>query len=122
MALTLLTTEAIEEGTYFIDVSFLDEDDEAVTPNADTIFWTLTTPDGTVINDRDNEGETSDTTITIELEGDDLAIQAGENAEIVRRHVSVKWEYDSDLGNDKPGKAGCVFPLRNLSRIPATEP
>jgi hypothetical protein len=119
MSLTTLTTEAMEEGSYFITISFYDEDDKAETPNADTIKWTLTDRDGTVINDRHNVSETSATSITIELEGDDLAIQSGETAPIVRRRITVLWEYDSDLGNDKPAKAECIFPLRNLTRLPA---
>jgi hypothetical protein len=119
MSLTTLTTEAMEEGSYFITVAFFDEDGNAETPNADTIKWTLTDMDGTVINDRYNEAETSDTSIVIELEGDDLEIQSGETAPIVRRRVTVLWEYDSDLGNDKPAKAEVIFPLRNLTRIPA---
>lgn len=120
MSLTVLDTEAMEEGSYFIDISFFDEDDVAETPNADTIKWTLTTNDGTIINDRDNEAIASDTTVTIELVGDDLAIQSGETSPVVRRRMIVLWEYDSDLGSDKPAKAECIFPLRNLTRLPAT--
>ena len=121
MSLTTLTTEAMEEGSYFITVAFLDEDDAAETPNVDTIYWTLTDPDGVVINDRDYEAIASATSVTIELEGDDLAIQSGETASIVRRRLIVMWEYDSDLGNDKPAKAECIFPLRNLTRLPVAE-
>jgi len=118
MSLTVLTTEAMEEGSYFVTVSFFDEDDAAETPNADTIYWTLTDNDGTVINDRDNEAIDSDTSVTIELEGDDLAIQSGETADLVRRRITLLWEYDSDLGNDKPATAECIFILRNLRRLP----
>lgn len=121
MALSVLTTEAMEEGSYFIDVAFYDEDDGAETPNVDTIKWTLTDNDGTVINSRDNEAIASASTITIELEGDDLAIQSGETAAVVRRRITLLWEYDSDLGDDKPAKAECIFPLRNLTRLPAEE-
>lgn len=122
MSLTILTTEAMEEGSYFITVNFYDEDDNAQVPNADTIYWTLTDTNGTVINDRDYEADASAASITIELEGDDLAIQTGETSPVVRRKVSVLWEYDSDLGNDKPAKAECVFPLRNLTRLPVAVP
>jgi len=118
MSLTTLTTEALEEGSYFVDVSFYNEDDELVVPNADTIYWTLTTDVGTVINSRDYEAESSLSTITIELEGNDLALQSGEIGEVVRRRITLLWEYDSDLGNDKPAKAECIFLLRNLTRLP----
>ena len=119
MSITLLTEEAMELGSYFITVAFFDEDGAAVAPNADTIFWTLTNSSGVVINDRDYEAEVSATSITIELEGDDLAVQTGETASLLRRRVIVAWEYDSDLGNDKPGNMECIFVLRNLTRIPA---
>lgn len=122
MSLTILTDEAMEEGSYFIDVAFYNEDDEAVSPNADTIYWTLTDNSGSVINNRDYEAETSATSITIELEGDDLAIQSGETAPLIKRRVIILWEYDSDLGNDKPAKAECIFLIRNLTRIPEAVP
>lgn len=121
MSIEILTTEAMEEGSYFITVSFYDEDDAAEIPNANTIKWTLTDNKGTIINDRDNEAEASAASITIELQGDDLAIQAGETAPVVRRSVIVTWEYDSSLGDDKIGMAECIFKLRNLTRLPATE-
>ena len=122
MALTVLTTEAMEEGSYFITVAFLDEDGDAETPNVDTIYWTLTDNKGTVINDRDYEAETSANSITIELEGDDLAIQTGETASLVRRRLVILWEYDSDLGDDKPAKAEVIFLIRNLTRLPVEVP
>lgn len=118
MALTVLTTEAMEEGSYFIDVAFYDEDGDAETPNVDTIYWTLTDNAGTVVNERDYEAIASASSITIELEGDDLAIQAGETASLVRRRIVLLWEYDSDLGDDKPAKAECIFHIRNLTRLP----
>ena len=124
MSITALTEEAMELGSYFITVAFLDEDGAAVIPNAGTIFWTLTNNSGTVINGRDYEAEASAASITIELEGADLAVQTGEKASLLRaaslrRRVIVTWEYDSDLGNDKPGNMECAFMLRNLTRIPA---
>lgn len=122
MALTVLTTEAMEEGSYFITVSFYDEDDAAVIPNAGTIYWTLTDSAGTVINSRDYEAETSAASITIELEGSDLAIQAGETAALVRRRLTILWVYNSDLGNNKPAKAEVIFLIRNLTRIPVAIP
>lgn len=122
MSLTVLTTEAMEEGSYFIDVDFFDEDETAVVPNPNTIFWTLTDSNGTVINERDYESIASASSIIIELEGDDLAVQAGETASLLRRRLVLKWEYDSDLGDDKPAMAECIFILRNLTRLPVEIP
>ena len=121
MAITTLTTEAMEEGSYFITVAFYDEDDDAVSPNAGTIYWTLTDKNGTVINDRDYEAATSATSITIELEGADLAIQSGETTTLVQRRLILLWEYDSVLGDDKPAKAEVYFNIRNLTRIPIND-
>ena len=118
MSLTTLTTEALEEGSYFVDVSFYNEDNELVTPNEGTIYWTLTTDRGVVINSRDYEAEASGQTITIELEGDDLAFTSNENRKLIKRRLTLLWEYDSDLGNDKPAKAECIFYIRNLTRLP----
>lgn len=121
MSLTELEDEAIEGGTYRITVAFLDEDGDAVAPNASTIYWTLTNNKGTVINGRDYEGKASATSVIIELAGSDLDILAGETAEIVRRRLIVQWEYNSDLGNNRKGRTECIFRLRNLTRLPAVE-
>ena len=118
MALTVLETEAMEESSYFITAAFTDEDGDAIVPKAASIYWTLTDNNGTVINDRDYEAETSASSITIELDGDDLAIQAGETASLVRRRIVIQWEYDSSLGVDTPAKGECIFHIRNLTRLP----
>ena len=47
MALTILTTEAIEEGSYFIDVAFYDEDGDGIfetrepvgVPDVNRLHW-----------------------------------------------------------------------------------
>ena len=121
MSLTELTDEAIEGGYYPVTVAFLDEDGDAVIPNANTIYWTLTNNKGTVINGRDYEAKASAASIVIELDGSDLAILAGETAEIVRRRLIVQWVYNSSLGNNKKGRTECIFRLRNLTRLPAVE-
>lgn len=121
MALTELTDEAIEGGYYPITVAFLDEDGDAVVPNANTIYWTLTNNNGTVINGRDYEAAASAASVVIELDGSDLSILSGETAEIVRRRLIVQWVYNSDLGNNKKGRTECIFRLRNLTRLPAAE-
>ena len=119
MAITVLSDEAYEGGFYPVTVTFTDEGGNAETPNDNTIYWTLTDGDGTVINDRDNELIASGASVTIALENDDLAIQTGETAAVVKRHLVVKWEYNSALGNNKKGRGEAIFPLRNLTRIPA---
>jgi len=122
MALTELTTEAMEEAAYAIYAAFTDENGDAVTPNANTIKWTLTTNNGTIINSRDYEAAASATSVTITLGGSDLAIQTGETAPVVRRRLTIMWEYNSDLGLGLKGKSEVIFPIRNLTRLPAVVP
>lgn len=118
MSLTKLTKEAKEQGSYIVSATFKDEDDNNETPKAGTVTWTLTDSSGTVINSREDEAIAAAGTINIFLEGDDLQILSGETGEaVVDRRVLVKWEYDSDLGNNKPGTDEVIFPLRNLTKL-----
>jgi hypothetical protein len=95
-----LTTHATQGSTYAIPVSFKDENDQAVTPNA--AEWYLYDLDGNIINDREAiEIETPSTTNTIVLTGDDLP--AG------TLRVLVLFTYDSDLGDDLPARVEIEF-------------
>lgn len=98
--MAVLTSLALEESTYVITASFTDEDDAAVVPNADTITWTLTDLDGTVINSRAAVAVTSASTITIVLSGDDLALQASDDSGV--RKLLVEAEYNSSIGSNLP--------------------
>ena len=118
MAITTLQDEAIEKSTFGIQGDFTDEDGDAVTPNEDTVKWTLTDDDGTVINDREQEAVASDSTVVITLSGDDLALYETEQESVtVYRYFLVEYEFDSDLGTDLPGKDECRFTVRNLKYV-----
>lgn len=122
MAVTTFAEELFpEEGFRGIQVDFTDDDGNAVTPNADTIKWTLTnkptigtTPE--VINSREQEDIVSASTIYIGLEGDDLALLSGEEAEEqVMRVLTVEWQYNSStFGNNKDEVSQYIFPIENL--------
>lgn len=115
MSISALTTEAIENGTYMIVVSFLDEDDQAVTPNADTIVWTLSDRYGNPINSREDVAISSSSSVTVVLSGDDLQILSNERRRgTVERRLSIYAEYDSDEGSDLPLTDSCKFNIRNL--------
>ena len=94
-----LKKRATEESTFSIVVSFLDEDEEALAPNS--VNWTLTTLDGTVINDRLSQSETAASSITVTMGGEDLKLLTTEaGMEYVKRLVTIRALYDSDVGNN----------------------
>lgn len=111
-----LTTHAKEKGTYAIDVSFYDEDNNPVIPTAAS--WTLTDLNGTVINAKENIPIPAPlaATKTILLSNLDLAIQPGEVVSGKRR-VSVHWTYDSALGAGLPGNDEIDFYVDNLLKV-----
>ena len=47
--------EAQEESTYFVDITFRDEDDDVVVPDQDTVFWSLTDKSGDVIRETNDQ-------------------------------------------------------------------
>lgn len=116
MAITVLSTLAPEEGTYAIVVSFLDEAGTAMTP--ETMFWSLMDVDRNIINAKlDQEILSLDTTATIVLEGDDLAITSN-NPRGNRRRLTFIGTYDSDLGTDLPFTAECEFRIQHFVGVP----
>jgi hypothetical protein len=100
-----------EESTAVFVASFEDEDGQAVTPNS--VSWTLTDEHKNVINERDGEELTPDTSVDIVLSGDDLAI--GSNGE--RRFLLVEAVYSSDAGSGLPLKDQVEFHIKNLIHI-----
>lgn len=70
MAVTELSAVAKEGSSYFVAVSFEDEDGNAVYP--DTVVWTLTDLDGNIINERQDVSIAAAATIEVVLSGDDL--------------------------------------------------
>lgn len=95
---TKLTTAAIEQSTFAIVASFVDENGDPVTPNND-ITWTLTDAHGVVINDRADVEIAPGESVTILLTGDDLQIVPGRTAV---RKVAIRCTYDSTLGTGLP--------------------
>ncbi len=121
-ATTISPSSAVlpEKGTGIIKVEFKDEDRAVVTPNADTIKWTLTDrpPYGglpTVINSRLQVAISSLSTIYIVLKGDDLALLAGEvEKQRADRVILVEYQYDSTIQTGLDDKAQHVFEVENL--------
>lgn len=94
---TKITTLAVNDNTYVITAAFTDEDLNAVTPNAGLV-WTLTYPNGTVVNSRSDVGIVEDTSIEIVLTDDDLAASGATDDGV--RHLLIAGTFDSDAGNN----------------------
>jgi len=114
---TTLEIHADEESTYLVTAAFTDAAGDAVTPNANTIKWTLSDMEGTVINSRNNVVIASATSVDIVLSGDDLALQTGETG-TVKRLLTVVAVYDSTEGTDLPLNGEIIFLLDPRVMIP----
>lgn len=110
---TNLEIVAKEKSLIKITVAFTDEDGAAVTPTA--LTWKLTDRSGTQI--ATGEVGTPDTSNVIAIYGNDLALQAGESADMVERRILVEATYNSSLGTGLPLKWAGAFMLENLAGV-----
>ena len=122
MACTFLTDFAPEGGTFAIEVSFYDEEPKLVTPKSAN--WTLTDLLGNVINNKQRESISPlASTVTLTLEGDDLAIldtdarRQVNGCVVVPRMLLVEYVYDSDLGTDRTGRQQQGFYIKDLVAV-----
>ena len=116
--ITVETTEVAEGSSLPILITFANPDGAAVTPNTDTVTWTLSDSSGTIINDRKQVAVSSAASIKIVLDEDDTSAQTGETALKLQRHFLVKYEYDSTYGNNLKGKGLLIFHIRNIPVLP----
>ncbi len=105
-------TVALERSTVALVASFLDEDDQLITPTA--INWSLTDGDGNVVNGRSEVDVVPANQITVVLSGDDLSMAAGDDG---RRQVVIRAQYDGALGDDLPIVGVIEFTVRNVPGI-----
>lgn len=117
MAIELLTTEAIEKSSYVITAVFRDEDRDLVVP--DSITWTITDKNGTVINNREDEAvSVPASSVDIVLSGDDLSLLSGESSAVkAERRFTIEAVYNSDLANNLPLRDSVKFYVRNLQAV-----
>lgn len=109
-----LATHAVEEATFGIRCVFKDENDNALTPQSMT--WTLTDRDGTVINSRDGIAVVNpSSTQTITLSGEDLALQGTSDSRL--RRLLVEITFNSNLGNELPLKDSAEFEIDDLIHV-----
>ena len=82
---------AIEQSSFKVSVTFYDESGNAVSP--DTMTWTLTDEDGSVVNSRENVTISDPSSSeNILLQGDDLAVDGNDP---VKRIVTFEGTYTS---------------------------
>jgi hypothetical protein len=104
----VLTTPANEQSIFWITIGFLDEDNNAMSPDVAT--WTLTDLKGNTINAKEDESiVTPETSETVELSGDDLAVDGND---IVQRLLTLEGTYTSvNYGAGKPFKFQIQFSI-----------
>ncbi len=113
---TILTEKAVELSTYAINVVFYDENSSAVQPNS--LYWTLSDPDGTIINSRSMTAITSvQASVDIVLQGSDLGVSAGALRAEEERVLTISGNYNSSLGNGLPIYDRVKFTVINLSAV-----
>lgn len=113
MARATLTTKAEEGSTYVITATYYDEDDNAVTP--DSVAWTLTDGDGTVVNSRENEAiAVPSTSNDIVLGADDLRCSSGRDE---TRVLILEYVYDSSAGSNLTGTAQASFIVQKIQTV-----
>ena len=104
-----IATHAREGGTIILPVYFTTEDGDGFTPNS--INWKLTDDTGTVINGRSSVSLTANSSTSVVLTGDDLAITG-----TVRKIVKVKifGTYNSDYGSNLTYREEATVVIDNL--------
>lgn len=115
MPTTITSEYAIEQSTFVVSVAFTDSAGDPVIPNSG-LAWKLTDKSGTVINSRSSVEITPDSTVSIALTGDDLAMQDGEGR-TAKRVLTVSGTYDATEGSGLSIKDECIFTLRNLIAV-----
>ena len=105
---------ATEQSSFKITVTFYDESGNAVAP--DTMAWTLTDTDGSVMNSRENVSISSPSSSeSILIEGDDLAVEGNDP---VKRIVTFQGTYTSvEFGAGKLLKDESVFTIIPITII-----
>jgi len=109
----IITTKVAEKSTVTFTAAFTDENDAAATP--DSIVWSLSDEDGTIINSREDVAATSGTsTVDITLSGDDLALP---NRNKLKRKLTIEAIVDLDVGDNKPVNGELTFYIEDLTNI-----
>lgn len=112
-----LEVAADEDGAYAIPVTFKDEYDEEIIPEA--VYFTVLDIDKSILNNSGNGNEevtdTLSSSMNIKIPEASLAIQtAEENKKRVLRFVEIQAEYSSSVyDTNKRMVSACYFDLHN---------
>jgi len=107
-----LETQAPEEGSYVIALTFKDEAGTALVPA--TLTWTLTDDAGTVINSRTAVSTTPAATTNLVLYGNDLTVTDTKKR---RRIVTLNGTYNSTYGTGLPLTEEIRFSIRDMKKV-----
>ena len=111
-AISELTPCPNNAGSYFMTVSFAD-DDGAFTPNS--ITWNWSDQAGNIINTREDVSITPDTIVIIVVGADDLLVSDGYD-----RLLTVRYVYDSaTYGNGLPDNVQAKVNIKPYIPVPA---
>jgi hypothetical protein len=92
-----LTERAVDKSTYAVTLAFTDESGAGASPTE--LTWTLYDESGAVVNERKDVNETPGETVTILLQGADLAVGPAFAAPLF---LQVEGKYNSSLGTGLP--------------------
>ena len=97
--ITATSSNPERQGSFFVTAAFADPDGSAVTPDSG-LKWKLTDDSGlNVINSRNDVSISPDTSVTVELDGDDLEL-FGEGDDGIRRlTVYGTYQYNGSTRN-----------------------
>lgn len=103
----VLDDHAAEESTFPITVNLADKAGTPIVPLSGA-KWHLSTLDGTIINERENQAFPSlASSVTFLLQGDDLAMLTQDTEE--ERYLTLECRYNSDLGSNLPFNGSVKF-------------
>lgn len=113
MARQTLSKKAKEGGTFVVRLTWLDEDDNAVTPDSAT--WSLTNSDGVIINSREDVAIAVPSTYNdVVLGPDDLLCSSHQDED---RVVIGKFIYDSAAGSNLTGVDEVAFGIEKVETV-----
>ena len=94
-----MANDTVEEGGQIgYQIDFLDDDGNAVTPNAGTLAWSLVDDNGETVNARSEVAIASASTVFVSTTGDDNLVEGVKNL----RSLRVAGKYNSvNFGNDQ---------------------
>jgi len=112
-AISTLTEVAMEQGSYIVTLTFVDEENAAAIPN--TLKWSWFDLEGNVINERQDVSAAPAAEVNIVLSGDDLAISGDGDCEM--RRLVIEGTYESEAFGELNLNGSVLIEVANLKGI-----